>query len=177
MPYIVKGWRDAIDPALLFLQNTVVGSHNLMGEDTQFVIAYTITKIALEFIGDPKYSKINDVIGALDCCRMEFCRRKIYDGCNCCAPDLPIDTVKNTERIDEGIEMLMERVRSIEGFESNRGGILNYIMTMLILPVKIDICFTNQKVVEVFNFCKRMIYNNVAAPYEDKKIIENGDCY
>ena len=92
-------------------------------------------------------------------------------------PYLPIDTVNDIGKIDKIIETLCEKANSIEGFEKNRGGILNYIMTMLVLPPQIDKSFDNQSVVEVFDFCKNMIYDKIAAPYEDKKIAENGDCY
>lgn len=48
-----------------------------MGEDARKgILNYVITKIVLGVIGDElKYGKINDVVGAMECCKMELYRR------------------------------------------------------------------------------------------------------
>ena len=50
---------------------------NSLGDDARKgVFNYVITKLALGVIGvETKYSKINDVVGAMECCKLELYRR------------------------------------------------------------------------------------------------------
>lgn len=64
MPYIQQEDRDKI----------------LSGEKytTPGELNFCFTGVALEYLGDnPNYQKFNDVIGAIECCKMELYRRKI----------------------------------------------------------------------------------------------------
>ena len=41
---------------------------------------YLFTKIALAYVGKyPNYRVYNDIIGALECCKLELYRRKVVD--------------------------------------------------------------------------------------------------
>lgn len=73
MPYIKQEQRDGLDDIISELVNKM----STMGEDARKgVLNYTVTKIMLGVIGDEiKYGKINDVVGALECCKMELYRR------------------------------------------------------------------------------------------------------
>lgn len=58
-------------------------------------------------------------------------------------------------------------------------GDLNYIFTMIIqdylpCPARYD---DYNEVVGVLECCKQELYRRMVVPYEDKKIIENGDVY
>lgn len=70
MPYIKAADREALDKYPLSVQNA--------GE-----LNYMITKIALAYWtgvnGKQNYQKINDIIGALECAKMEFVRRVVNE--------------------------------------------------------------------------------------------------
>lgn len=65
MPYITKQRRNDIDQG--WLPNTA-------GE-----LNYQITKIILEYLEDrgERYQTYNDIIGALECAKLELYRRKV----------------------------------------------------------------------------------------------------
>lgn len=66
MPYINQERRDVID-AHLPLPHVIQS----VGE-----LNYAFTKLALDFLGcDPNYADFNDVVGVLECCKLEFYRR------------------------------------------------------------------------------------------------------
>lgn len=62
MPYIEGYRREALD---YLPQPQSVGELN-----------YVVTRLALQFLGDnPSYADYNDVIGVLECAKLEFYRR------------------------------------------------------------------------------------------------------
>ena len=75
----MKQWRN--DHAVY--QRRTTKNHRTLGESCnlsesdirQGVFNYVITRLAIELIGNPKYSKINDVVGAMECCKLELYRR------------------------------------------------------------------------------------------------------
>jgi len=73
MPYIKQMQRLELDKLIFQLSSKM----SEMGEDSRKgILNYVITKIALSVVGDDiRYSKINDVVGSLECCKMEFYRR------------------------------------------------------------------------------------------------------
>lgn len=62
MPYISKHVREQFD---------------LPTPATEGDLNYCITQLALNYIGgrDPSYARINAIIGALECAKLEFYRR------------------------------------------------------------------------------------------------------
>ena len=79
MPFIKEEQRKIIDEEIADLaeeMKTLGESCNLSESDIrQGVFNYVITRLAIELIGNPKYSKINDVVGAMECCKLELYRR------------------------------------------------------------------------------------------------------
>jgi hypothetical protein len=65
MPYIKQERRDRIDE----LGPSVIA--------TAGDLNYFLTRIALDYLGKkPDYQLYNDVIGALECCKLELYRRR-----------------------------------------------------------------------------------------------------
>ena len=73
MPYIKKDMRYQLDGAI----NKLVCEMNKLEDDARKgVLNYVITRIILGVIGpELKYGKINDVVGAMECCKMELYRK------------------------------------------------------------------------------------------------------
>lgn len=73
MPYIKKDQRYQLAADL----DKLVSTMNNMGDDARKgILNYVITKITLGVIGkEMKYSKVNDVVGAMECCKIELYRR------------------------------------------------------------------------------------------------------
>ena len=64
MPYIKQELREAIRAG---------GKAESPGE-----LNYALTLLCLDYLGDaPKYQSFNDVIGALECCKLELYRRRV----------------------------------------------------------------------------------------------------
>jgi len=79
MPYIKEEQRICIDGEINELADKMISlgeSCNLSESDIrQGVFNYVITKLSTSLIGNPKYSKINEVVGAMECCKLELYRR------------------------------------------------------------------------------------------------------
>lgn len=73
MPYIVTEQRKLLNDDI----DKLVKSMNALGDDARRgIFNYVITKLALGVIGvETRYSKINDVVGAMECCKLELYRR------------------------------------------------------------------------------------------------------
>jgi hypothetical protein len=73
MPYISQSLREAVDPAIDDLLAALKASEeaNLKG-----ILNYTITRICAGLYGPSwRYTKIADVISALECAKLEFYSR------------------------------------------------------------------------------------------------------
>jgi hypothetical protein len=71
MPYISQVTRDAI-------------LHGETSPATPGELNYLITEMVKIYLGynekkEPKYSDLNEVIGVLECCKLEFYRRIVAD--------------------------------------------------------------------------------------------------
>jgi hypothetical protein len=74
MPYIKQDLRDKVSVDLKNFTNSLKSIIN--DENRSGILNYAFSKIALEIIDkQPKYSKINDIIGALECAKLELYRR------------------------------------------------------------------------------------------------------
>ena len=81
MPYIVSSKRDALDLIINDLHNALVmleiddpDSNSMEGN-----LNYTITKLLTLIYTSPRYAEINDAIGVLECCKLEYYRRVAAD--------------------------------------------------------------------------------------------------
>lgn len=74
MPYIKKQERSRFTKALTALPNI-----ENAGE-----LNYLVTKVCQQYVDDHKlcYNTLNEIVGALECCKIEFYRRVIapYEG-------------------------------------------------------------------------------------------------
>lgn len=70
MPYIKSGDRERLDTAIQNLADLIKRDQRA-GE-----LNYIINKLMLELVGEAKYADINELIGALECAKLEFYRRK-----------------------------------------------------------------------------------------------------
>lgn len=68
MPYIEQNKRPLIDAAV----DTLVLAIGSPGE-----LNYAITTLLLKIVGAPSYQKYNDVIGVLECVKLELYRRVV----------------------------------------------------------------------------------------------------
>jgi len=74
MPYIKEEQREHFDKHIDKLLETI---HHL-GQNQKGLINYIITYLIHRYIGDSKdvsYSEINDMIGVLECCKLELYRQ------------------------------------------------------------------------------------------------------
>jgi len=68
MPYIHPAYREALDPYIEDLIDQI--DYGSMGE-----INYIITRLCDAMLGEVRYSKINSLIGVLECAKLELYRR------------------------------------------------------------------------------------------------------
>jgi hypothetical protein len=76
MPYITQDKRDVLDPAINQLHKALVDlelDHDT--NNTQGNMNYAVTRLLMMVYGGVNYQNINDAVGVLDCCKMEFYRK------------------------------------------------------------------------------------------------------
>jgi hypothetical protein len=75
MPYIKKSQRDLIEKELV---NLISQMQKIPDYDKgkAGILNYITTRLCCAMMGNEiKYSKINELVGALECCKMELYRR------------------------------------------------------------------------------------------------------
>lgn len=83
MPYIVQTQRDLIDKEITELVakiESLTCALDFSEPSLKGVLNYTLTRIFLGIYNNPKnrklnYSRINDIVGILECVKLEFYRR------------------------------------------------------------------------------------------------------
>jgi hypothetical protein len=75
MPYILKEKRTVLDPAIRQLADAFIK----LADDDNFAgnLNYTITKLLFTLYPEPNYQRFNDIVGALECCKLELYRKKV----------------------------------------------------------------------------------------------------
>lgn len=75
MPYIIREKRSVLEPAVLELAETF---RNL-DDDGNFAgnLNYVITRLLSALYPSPNYQRFNDMVGALECCKLELYRKKV----------------------------------------------------------------------------------------------------
>lgn len=80
--------------------------------------------------------------------------------------------------IDEDISELIDSMKTIPSFNDSKAGILNYIVTCLCAESIGTPKYSKiNEIIGMLECCKLELYRRVAAGYEDKKSLENGDAY
>ena len=75
MPYIVKEKRTILDPAIEKLADAfqeLNDAGNFAGN-----LNYVISKLLSSLYPAPNYQRFNDMVGALECCKLELYRKRI----------------------------------------------------------------------------------------------------
>lgn len=76
MPYIKSEKRAVLDPEI---DNVIDALRQLASDDPdnnhEGNLNYVITSLLVKAYGLKTYREINDVVGALECCKLEFYRR------------------------------------------------------------------------------------------------------
>lgn len=73
MPYIEQNQRDDLD---MLVETAIRGSVNLPCL-TPGDMNYLLTRLCVAHIGDMSYTKANEVVGVLECVKLEMYRRAI----------------------------------------------------------------------------------------------------
>jgi len=80
MPYIKLDQRkkidNEIDALLSAIKETSKNDEEFRKGERKGILNYVVTRIVWGLIKDEvKYDKINDIVGSLECCKLEFSRR------------------------------------------------------------------------------------------------------
>lgn len=75
MPYILKEKRTMLDPAI---EKLAIAFQEL-NDDGNFAgnLNYVISKLLTSLYPAPNYQRFNDMVGALECCKLELYRKRI----------------------------------------------------------------------------------------------------
>lgn len=91
---------------------------------------------------------------------------------------MPYIKKEQRETLDKQITELAAAIEKQHTDVDLDPGILNYVVTKLILDLNFRRNYKNfNAVVGALECCKLELYRRGIAPYEDKKIQENGDVY
>lgn len=77
------------------------------------------------------------------------------------------------EKIDPLIQPIIDHLKDIPQEEVD--GVINYIVTKILKNIYPPRYYHYNKAIGVLECIKQEYYRRVVAPYEDKKIVENGD--
>ena len=74
MPYIKQEKRDLFDYLINQLHTELVNAEcdDPDANNTEGNLNYIITRLLMKVYSSPSYSEINDAIGVLECCKMEY---------------------------------------------------------------------------------------------------------
>ncbi len=75
MPYIVEEKRTFLNPAIKCLADAI----RALDDDANFAgnLNYIISKLLVSLYPAPNYQRFNDIVGALECCKLELYRKRI----------------------------------------------------------------------------------------------------
>ncbi len=75
MPYILREKRTVLDPAVMKLAE----AFGVLDDDANFAgnLNYVITRLLSILCPKPDYRRFNDMVGALECCKLELYRKKV----------------------------------------------------------------------------------------------------
>lgn len=79
MPYIKDFLRGELDPLVTDLTDKVFSLHKTEGRDRDGMLNYVITKLLLQSYPSTSYKVYNEIIGVLECCKLEFYRKQVAE--------------------------------------------------------------------------------------------------
>ena len=78
MPYIKQNFRDSIDKELDALAEKIKQVHEDNPKQTRDgLINYALTRMLNNIYADARYHDMNEIIGVLECCKLEYYRKLI----------------------------------------------------------------------------------------------------
>jgi hypothetical protein len=76
VPYIKQDKRDPFDPIIDQLHNELVNAEcDDDSNNTEGNLNYIITRLLMKVYSSPSYREINDAIGMLESCKLEYYRK------------------------------------------------------------------------------------------------------
>lgn len=162
MPYIKQIDRDRIDPLIKILFEELKTKGNII---------YAIGHLLRLFIQreDKKYTNLNDAMGIIECVKQEFYRKVV-------APykEQKIILVPDLKQKDREVDPLIKALFK----ELKTKGDMNYAITRILhlfIQREGKICVNLDYAMGIVKCAKQDFYSKVVAPYEEEKIILNGD--
>lgn len=78
MPYIKQDFRDELYPFIDALAQKINQIHKDNPSQTRDgLLNFSVTEIMNECFPDARYTDFNEIIGFLECCKLEYYRKKI----------------------------------------------------------------------------------------------------
>jgi len=77
MPYIKQEHRECLKDGITKLSHEIGYLYHFKRQTRDGLLNYTITKLIKELYPDAKYHDWNEVIGMLECCKLEVYRKMI----------------------------------------------------------------------------------------------------
>ena len=77
MPYVKKEVRVDLDGPIAELSETITRLYKNGGRDRDGMLNYAITKLLLQCYPNVSYKIHNEIIGMLDCCKLEWYRTQV----------------------------------------------------------------------------------------------------
>jgi hypothetical protein len=78
MPYIKQNFRDELNPLIDELSKKVLEIHKDNPSQTRDgLLNFSVTEILNQVFPDARYTDFNELIGFLECCKLEYYRKKI----------------------------------------------------------------------------------------------------
>ncbi len=78
MPYIKQDFRDQLTPLIDALSAKITEIHKANPAQTRDgLLNFALTEIMNETFPNARYTDFNEIIGFLECCKLEYYRKKI----------------------------------------------------------------------------------------------------
>jgi hypothetical protein len=79
VPYVKQVIREELDEPISELSEAILRLYKNEGRDRDGMLNYTITKMLLQTYPSVSYKIYNEIIGLLECCKLEFYRKQVAD--------------------------------------------------------------------------------------------------
>ena len=77
MPYIAQNYRDELIPLMDALAEKIKEIHEKNPDQTRDgLLNYSVTEILNNVFPDPRYTDFNEIVGFLECCKLEYYRKR-----------------------------------------------------------------------------------------------------
>jgi hypothetical protein len=78
MPYIKQEYRDKLDSTIDQLAEEIKNIHvNNSAQTRDGLLNYSLTRLLNNVFADARYHDYNELIGMLECCKLEYYRKSI----------------------------------------------------------------------------------------------------